>query len=419
MSIEERLSESLARNLDQLEVPAGDVGAARRAGERQRRQRTWTTGLAAAAAVLAVVATGVVVSRSGDEGHGRLDPASPTGSWTRLPDAPISPRTRGIAVWTGTEAIFLGGQIDHLCPPSADCADMPVYAKDGAAYDPAAQTWRTIAPSPVPVAAYTLHAVLGDELVLVGDDGSWHAYDASDDQWRDLPAQPDAQPYPGQLSALDGKVYLLGRRGAVQVLDLHSESWSTLPPSSHQPRLDAYSVVATPEGVVVTGRDSTALQDGTVPIWTFAEVYDGESWRRLARSDMVGGSWHWTGERLVAPALDCIDGGEVNPYPRCIPEGGILDPLSGTWSELADAPEPGEGGWALPSAGGGPMMTTYGYVYDDSAGTWTKLSRPTNAPDHDSAGVWADGTLIAFGGLDSEKGWDKDALSNKAWAWTP
>jgi len=417
MSFEERLSTSLARTLDRLEVPPGDVGAARHAGDRQRRQRNWTAGLAATA-VLSVVATGVALARTGEGDDGRLDPA-PATSWTPLPDAPISPRTGGIAVWTGTEAIFLGGEIDNICPRTASCKEPPTYAKDGAAYDPAAGTWRTIAPAPAPVAGYNRSAVVGDNLVLVDEDGGWHAYDASDDRWRELPAQPDGPADPGLLSATDGRIYALGRGDVVQVLDLGTEEWSALPRSPHEPRIEAHLVHATPEGIVVTGVDSTAKNDGTVPSWVFAEVYDGTSWRRLDRSDMVGGySWHWTGERLVAPDLDCVDGGEVNGYGRCVPQGGILDPGTGAWAKLPDPPEIGAGGWSL-QVEDGPLMATYGYVYNDSAGTWTKLTRPDGAPDYQVASVWADGTLIAFGGLDSEHGWDKDALSNRAWSWTP
>ena len=64
-------------------------------------------------------------------------------------------------------------------------------------------------------------------------------------------------------------------------------------------------------------------------------------------------------------------------------------------------------------------MAVWRHVYDDSTGTWRGLPpRPRGAPDYDVAGVWADDTLIGFGGLDSKKGWDKDALSNRAWAWT-
>ena len=417
MSFEERLSTSLARTLDQLEVPAGDAGAARHAGDRQRRRRNWTAGLAAAS-VLAVVATGVALARTGEGDDGRLDPA-PATSWTRLPDAPISARRGGIAWWTGTEAIFLGGEIDNLCPDNASCTEESKYADDGAAYDPVTGTWRKIAPAPWPVGGYHRSAVVGDNLVLVDDDGGWHAYDASDDRWRELPAQPDGPRDPGLLSATDGRVYALGRGDVVQVLDMGTEEWSALPRSPHEPRIDAQLVLATPEGIVVTGVDSTAKNDGTVPSWVFAEVYDGTSWRRLERSDMVDGwAWYWTGERLVAPTSYCVDGGEVNGYGRCIPVGGILDPETGTWAELPDEPEFAEDVWGV-SAESGQLVVRFGRVYDDSAGTWTKLSRPDGAPDSDVAGVWADGTLIAFGGHDRERGWEKDSLSNGAWSWTP
>lgn len=417
MSIEDRLSESLARNLDQLDVPAGDVGVARRMGDRQRRQRTWTTGLAAAAA-LAVVATGVTVARSGDD-DGRLDPAPATGTWTRLPDAPLSPRTGGIAVWTGTEALFFGGEIDHICPPNASCVSDSTRAKDGAAYDPESRTWRTIAPAPVTVGAHTPHALVGGTLVVIGDDRTWHAYDVGQDRWRDLPKLPVTL-HSGGLSALDGRVYALGR-DAVHVLDVERGQWSTLPGSPHEPRIEPQEVSATPEGIVVLGLDSTATNDGTVPSYVFAEVYTEErGWRRLERSDVLGGwgPWHWTGTRLVSPNLECFDGGEVNGYGRCIPSGGTLDPASGIWEPLSDLPAPGSGGWSLNGAGG-PLMLSWGYAYDDSARTWTRISQPNGAPNYSVAAVVADGTVIALGGLDPDKGWDKDALSNRAWSWTP
>jgi hypothetical protein len=416
MSFEDRLRTSLADNLDRLEVSPGDPAAAQRAGDRQRRQRTWTTGLAAAA-VLAVVATGVVVARSGDD-DGRLDPAPDTGSWTPLPDAPVSPRTRGLAFWTGSEAVFLGGETGNLCPPTASCMTPPTYARDGAAYDPATQTWRTLGPAPLQVAGHLLHTMVGGTLVVVGNHGSWHAYDVETDVWRDLPKAP-VPLQAGELSALDGKVYVLGIGNVVQVLDLASAQWSTLPQRVQQPRINAQHVVATPEGIVVIGLDATVSNDGTVPSWLFAEVYENGEWRRLERSDMTGGyAWHWTGERLVSADLDCVDGGEVDGYGRCVPLGGILDPGTGTWAELPDPPEIGTGGWSLEVADG-PTMTTYGYVYDDSTGAWAKLPQPHTAPDYDVAAVWADGSVIAFGGIHSGQGWDEDALSNKAWSWTP
>lgn len=48
--------------------------------------------------------------------------------------------------------------------------------------------------------------------------------------------------------------------------------------------------------------------------------------------DQVGGSWTWTGQRLVDPTLGGADGGQVNNYGRVIPYGGRLDPATGDWS---------------------------------------------------------------------------------------
>ena len=61
------------------------------------------------------------------------------------------------------------------------------------------------------------------------------------------------------------------------------------------------------------------------------------------------------------------DGGEVNGWGRTVPEGGTLDPVTGTWGRLADAPRPGSGGW-LATALGGARIATDGFLYDDDRG---------------------------------------------------
>lgn len=420
MTIEDTLRRGLSETLDTLDVPPGDPGRAFREGDRGRsRRRTWRIGVAVAAGV-AVTCAGAAVGLSWD-GSGDVDPAPAPADWTRLPEPPLSPRTGGVAGWTGSEAIFVGGETDHVCPPTADCTRPPTYARDGAAYDPVSNTWRSIAKAPVTVAAYTPHAMVGDNVVLVGDDGSWHAYDASDDRWRRLPTPPQQPPdslgVGAILSGLNGRIYTNGR-SAVQVLDLAKGTWATLPASPASPKLDPHYVAATPEGVVVVGVDSTAPNDGIEPSYLLGEVWDGESWRRLERSDILGGygGWHWTGERLVSPYLECLDGGETNNYGRCIPTGGTLDPGTGAWGPLPETPEPGSGGWSL-SAAEGSRIATWGYVYDDRAKRWTRLPKPAGAAASDAAAVWAHGTLIAFGGVDWES-MEAD-LSNHAWTWTP
>ena len=325
MSVEDRVTSALRDGLDRLELSPGNPSEALTDGDTLRRRRTTTRVAAAAAAVAAVVVVGAVVTG----GDGALDPApAPAGSWTELPTAPLSPRTGSLAVWTGDQAIFLGGQTEAFCPPGADCAAPATYARDGAAYDPSTEKWTTIAQAPAAVAYYTPHVLVDGLLVIVDDDHAWHAYDPEQDAWQSLPAPPTPlETYSESLSATDGSVYTLGRGGNVLVLDVAAKTWSTLPPSANQPRL-AHSVLqATPEGVVKIGVDATARNDGTEPSYLLAEVYRAGAWHRAERSDMMGGySWHWTGERLVSPTPTCVDGGEVNPFPRCIPEGGIVRP---------------------------------------------------------------------------------------------
>jgi hypothetical protein len=296
------------------------------------------------------------------------------------------------------------------------------HARDGAAYDPATRTWRRIADAPVTVAGYTPHAMVGDELVIVGDDHTWHAYDASKDAWRGLPEPPIRSRLSGDsLSSADGAVVTLGRGGAVLVLGLAEETWRRLPPSPHEPRLRAYAARATAEGIVVIGVDATARNDGTMPSYLVAEVYRDGAWQRLQPSNMVGGyGWHWTGERLVAPYPGCVDGGEVNPFPRCIPEGGILDPGTGTWSPLPQAPEDVADGWSL-NAAAGEWILVGGYLYDDADSSWSLIGAPDGFGGFSQvASVIANDTVIAFGGIDWSRDWDAtDLTTNRAWTWTP
>lgn len=422
MTIEDTLRQGLSETLDTLDVPPGDPGRALRDGDRGRsrgRRQTWLVGVAVAASV-AVACAGIAIGL-GEDRPGEVDPApAPTG-WTRLPDSPLSPRTGGVSAWTGREAIFMGGETDNLCPPNADCQQRSTYARDGAAYDPAQGTWRRIADAPVTVGAYTPWTMVGDNLVIVGDEGTWHAYDATEDRWSELPEPPDVPQESltsASLSVLDGRVYTIGR-SEVHVLDLARRTWSALPASPARPKLQASYVAATPEGIVVVGLDSTAPNDGIKPSYLLADVWDGESWRRLERSDILGGygGWHWTGERLVSPYLECIDGGETNNYGRCIPTGGALDPGTGAWEPVPATPEPqSSDGWSL-TAAEGSRMATWGYVYDDRTKSWTKLPRAAGAPEDGTAAVWANGTLIAFGGVTWNAG--KADLSKHAWAWTP
>jgi len=66
------------------------------------------------------------------------------GSWRALPPAPLGPRAGAKAVWTGREVLVWGGVSGSGRPggPRQGC-------RDGACYDPARGSWRTIAPCPL------------------------------------------------------------------------------------------------------------------------------------------------------------------------------------------------------------------------------------------------------------------------------
>jgi N-acetylneuraminic acid mutarotase len=112
-----------------------------------------------------------------------FDPS--TGAWSEpLPRAPIDAR-QPFAVWTGTEMIVWGSQ------------DREQRRVDGAAYDPASNTWRRIADAPVELTDATA-VWTGEEMIVFGAalHGGNHAetssaigiaYDPAADSWRELP----------------------------------------------------------------------------------------------------------------------------------------------------------------------------------------------------------------------------------------
>src|SRR5581483_4869487 len=111
------------------------------------------------------------------------DPA--TGAWRRLSRSPLANRTGAAAVWTGREVVVYGG-VNGGGPRN-----------DGAAYDPVSDQWRAIAPGPLSARVPLVWAWTGTELLVVAravgfSDGVLNAaaYDPAQDVWRMLPALP-------------------------------------------------------------------------------------------------------------------------------------------------------------------------------------------------------------------------------------
>ncbi len=410
MKLEDRLKQTFESRLDAVVVDAGDAGDARRSGAAMRVRRRVAVGVVAAVVAAVAVAGSVVAT-----GLRADEPAGRVGQWHELPTAPLSPRASAIVVWTGREVLVVGGAT-RVCPPNADCASDPAASlRDGAAYDPATDSWRSVATAPAPVSSEDEWAVADGRLVVRTGGTDWYLYDPADNAWQSVPADVQGQGY--WLSGLGPRVYTPTHHG-IAYLDVRSLTWTRLPPDPIRPALSDRTVTATTAGVVATGYDSTQPHDGIKPSLVLADIWDGTSWRRLPPSDQLDSSFSWTGARMVDPVPFSENGGQVNGWGRDIPMGGTLDPATGTWGPLPAALKGDAHGWS-PGGAGGPWFAVAGQVFNDDTGQVETLPKPDGAPDLDMSADWADGRLVVFGGVDTSQGYSGDALTNRAWIFTP
>lgn len=147
-----------------------------------RRHLAWWIGGAAA---LASAGCG-----TGDAG---------AGSWHKAPAAPLSPREEALGIWTGREALVIGGSDAPPCPGGASCGrqDTPPL-RDGAAFNPRTRSWRRIAAAPVgfdfaegAVVGRTVFVATPGSNARPGAPSAVLAYRVDRNRWRRLPSPPD------------------------------------------------------------------------------------------------------------------------------------------------------------------------------------------------------------------------------------
>jgi hypothetical protein len=221
-----------------------------------------------------------------------------TDRWQRLPQ-PLG--GMGTAVWTGRELIGWGGGC---------CGDA---SSDGSAYSPATASWRKLAPSPLAPEQRPLGIWTGRELLLFvsginpASGKPWPArfaraaaYDPATDSWRRLAPIPDRGLRFGGSAAWDGHEMLLvgagGRARSALAYDPGTNRWRRL---ARLPvgRSDARTVW-TGRRLLVWGSLETASSASPVAL-----AYDPgtDRWSRLARSPLHGLAQAvvWTGHELL------------------------------------------------------------------------------------------------------------------------
>ena len=167
-----------------------------------------------------------------------------TQRWRELPPAPIDARVPLFA-WTGDELIVWG--------TSFRTNDRPL---DGAAYDPASDTWRSIADGPIELTDATA-VWTGSEMIVFG--AALHggnvpetptaigaAYDPAADSWRELPAS-EIDTNANTANWLDGRLVAWDYSERTSAYSPDSNTWTSLA----GPPVDACE--DTPQGVSAEG----------------------------------------------------------------------------------------------------------------------------------------------------------------------
>jgi hypothetical protein len=195
-------------------------------------------------------------------------------SWREIAPSPLAGRSWAAGQWTGTEVVIWGGADGH----AADDGVM----RDGAAYDPTTDTWRSIAQAPISTPILD-SAWTGTEMLVFGE-GASAAYDPVADAWRTIPDPPvDLSQahavWTGREAVLFG-AYLSSSNNASRTetavgaaYDPSSMSWRSLPASD----LDPQATTTVWDGAHVVALDYLLGA-------SLFDPYGAQTWTRLPRT---------------------------------------------------------------------------------------------------------------------------------------
>jgi hypothetical protein len=323
------------------------------------RALTIGSPLLAAAAVIAVIATSVALTGGGTRiarpaGPGTSLAVPGAAGWTRLPRAPIPPRSEYAAIWTGKKMIVWGGYSGNT------------QYGDGAAYDPATRTWTKLAAGPLAGRALPVAVWTGKDMLIFGGSGTstaysdGAAYDPATNTWRKLAPIPASLggnlTGSGSYAVWTGKVMVAwgffersGRQAlAAATYNPAANSWTTGTAAPGQAPLfgDAFW---TGKEMIVWGYSSPGHLEG------FAYDPATERWSTLPASPLGRAGRDsmlavWTGRYLVVGGGDSRTGLHK--------DAAAYDPGTHSWMRLPDAPVGFEGNGTAPDIWTGASVIT-------------------------------------------------------------
>ncbi|HEY6534148.1 MAG TPA: hypothetical protein VIY72_17695, partial [Acidimicrobiales bacterium] len=196
-----------------------------------------------------------------------------TDAWRRLPGSGLAPRHGAVTVWTGQELVVWGGLNQE---------STAAYG-DGARLDPASGIWRRLPAAPIPARGQAA-AVWSDDEVLLwggvtsisseGDNvvGQGAAFDPATDSWRALPLSP-LRAKSGSAGVWTGRFFLVIGGGAgpaggqvpvpgpgSAAFDPATGTWTALP--------DAPAMPPFPPDVAPAASNGADQRVGALGVWT-------------------------------------------------------------------------------------------------------------------------------------------------------
>ncbi|BAO44071.1 Kelch repeat-containing protein [Thiolapillus brandeum] len=300
---------------------------------------------------------------------GRYDPVTDNWLATSLTDGPAA-RQEHTGIWTGTEMLIWGG---YNWNGSAN------YYQDGGRYNPATDSWQTLAPTNAP-SGRNLHTAVwtGNEMII------WGGWDGSN-------------------YLADGGRY-----------DPATDSWSGMIPGTLAARVH-HTAVWTGNRMLVWGgyyydTDNVYLQTGA--------QYDptADSWTPISNTDAPSPrAYHsavWAGQGMIVWGGLFVDGS--NHY--YLRSGGRYNAATNTWLAMAtnNAPEGRSQHSAIWADDQGEMivwggeksntlgdLTNTGGRYNPVSNSWTATSTQAGpGPRKLISAVWTGREMIIWGGLD-------------------
>lgn len=387
VAFEDRLRSELRTSAEAVTV-AGDLPARVDRRIRRRRRHTASVRVAAGVIVVAALVAGLTVGRGGgDETTELLAPpvgSAAEGMWESLPEAPISARFQQAAVWTGDEMVVFGGNDGGAGSGNAGGA---------AAYSPATGSWRQLADPPDDVSGAPVAVWTGSEVVAFGGppEGGTHGavYDPQADEWRPVASSVlgtavssvTHATWTGTQVLLVGASGPRGERGAA-LYDPATDRWTGLPDAPEA--LPEGKAVWTGTELVLVGTDEGSGSRAPQRLYALALDPATATWRTLPDAPLAARGQAlvaWTGREIV------VGGGHAFDRPGHYgdqSDAAALDPATGTWRLLPDAPVPFEGidryddvtvgGWVIAFLNFDPADRVL--VLDPETGEWRRATAP-------------------------------------------